>query len=106
LKRDPPARKLAILDVDRLSSVKNDGELGTLGSDFVGVPLTTSLGHRIDLGDINDRPGAVTWVWTRVENVDLIGIGRSDLLRIGAADEDAAVAVASTQNSTRSSKSV
>src|SRR5262245_38446503 len=91
LKCNGPAGKLAVLYVGCLGAVQDDGKLRALGGDLKGVPLVAGLGHRIDLGEIDDRPSAITWVRASIEDVDLIGIGRGDLLRFGAADEDTAV---------------
>src|SRR5258708_191038 len=92
LKRDPPLGELGILGaVDGLDAVEDDGELRAFGGDVIGVPLVAGLGHRRYLGNIDDRAGAVARVGARIEDVDLIGICRRDLLGIGGADEDAAV---------------
>ena len=73
--------------------VEHNGEMRALGSDFIGIPLPRGLRHRIDLGDIDDRTGAVAWVRPLVEDVDLVAGLAADSLRLLATDEDAAVGV-------------
>src|SRR5258708_7904366 len=92
LQREPALGELGILGaVDGLDAVEDHGEFPAFGGDVIGVPLVAGLGHRRHLGNIDDRAGAVTRVGARIEDVDLIGICRRDLLGIGGADEDAAV---------------
>src|SRR5712691_3154541 len=60
LQRDPPARELAVLDaVDGLVPVEDHGECRALGRDLVDVPFAAGLGHRLHLGDVDDRTRAV-----------------------------------------------
>src|SRR5437016_7163630 len=84
-------RVLTVLNVHGLDSVQHDGEVGALGRDLVGVPLAAGLGHRRDLGHVDDGSGAVGGLGALVEDVHLVGAGGGDLLGIGAAEEDAAV---------------
>ena len=64
-----------------------------LRRDLIGVPFAAGLRHRFNLGDVDDRPGAVARVRPLVEDVDLVaGLG-ADALRLLAADEDAAIGV-------------
>src|SRR5207247_10809748 len=62
-----------------------------VGGDLEGVPLVGGLGHRVDLGEIDNRTGAIARVRTRVEDVHLIAGPGADGRGIFAADEDAAV---------------
>ena len=87
-----PFVEQAVAHVHGLLAVERHGEMPALGADLHGAPLAAGLRHRIDLGDIDDRAGAVGRVRALVEDVGLVaGLG-ADLLRI-AADEDAAVGV-------------
>src|SRR5262249_30434086 len=92
LQRDPPAGELAVLrTVYRLLPVEDHGELRSLGRDLVDVPFAAGLGHRFDLGHIDDGTGAIARVRALVIDIHFIAAVRADLVRIGAADEDAAV---------------
>jgi hypothetical protein len=62
-----------------------------LRGDLVGIPLAARLRHRIDLGGIHDRAGAIARVRPLVEDVDLIAGLAVDGLRLLAADEDSAI---------------
>src|SRR3984893_11895853 len=64
-----------------------------LGRDLIGIPLAAGLRHRIDLGDVDDRAGAVTLVLALVENVPLVAGLATDALRLLTPDEDAAIGV-------------
>src|SRR5262249_977827 len=58
-----------------------------------GAPFAARLGHRVDLGVIDDGAGAVARVGPRVEDIALVaGLG-SGFLGVLAADEDAAVGI-------------
>src|SRR5499426_4595358 len=93
LKSERPLRESAVLDVDRLDPVQHHDQLAALGGDLVGVPPSAGLGHRRYLGEIDDRPRAVGRVGALVVDIHFVGALRSDLGRIGRADEDPAVRV-------------
>src|SRR5450756_3149581 len=63
----------------------------SLRGDFVGVPPAGWLRQRVDRGDVDDRGGAIARIGALVVNIDLIADLGVDLLRLVAADEDAAV---------------
>jgi hypothetical protein len=91
LQRERAALVLAVLDIDRLGAVENDGQLRSLRGDLEGVPFAGRFRHRIDLGDVDNPSGAIARVGALVEDVHLVGIVGRDFLRIGTADEDAAI---------------
>ena len=71
-----PRQMLGILHIGRLLTVQRDDEMRPLRGDLVDVPLAAGLRHRIDLGDIDDRAGAIGRVRPLVEDVDLVaGLG-------------------------------
>src|ERR1700687_2280260 len=90
LQRERAAQVLAVLAVGGLLTVEHHNEMWALRRDFVSVPLAGGFRHRIDFGDVDDRAGAVGWVWTLVENIDLVADLCLDLLRVVAEAEDAA----------------
>src|SRR6266480_371362 len=93
LKRDRAAGKLVVPDIDGAGSIERDDELRAFGRDLVDVPLAARLRHGRDLRHIDDRAGAVRRLGTLVVDVHLVAVCRGDFLRIGAAQEDAAVGV-------------
>jgi Protein of unknown function (DUF3768) len=63
LQRDVPTRMLGVLGaVDGLNSIEHDRELRPFGGGVVTVPFVAGLGHRRDLGHIDDGPRAVARV--------------------------------------------
>src|SRR5215831_8516404 len=93
LERDRAARVLAVLNVHGLHPVQHDGEVRTLRGDLVGIPPAPRLEHGHGFRDVDDRAGAEARIGALVEDVDLVaGLG-ADLLRVGVAEEDAAVGV-------------
>src|SRR5262249_12098922 len=94
LQRPGPLGELGVGPADHgLDAVEGHVELRALGGDLERVPLTAGLDRRRHLGDVDDRAGAVARIGPGVEDVHLVGVLRADLVRIGAADEDAAVGV-------------
>src|SRR6266853_5769553 len=91
LKRERSLRVLAVLNAGGLDAVQHHGELRALGRDLVRVPFAAGLGHRRDLGHVDDSAGAVGRVGTLLVDVHLVGVGRGDRVGIRAADEDTAV---------------
>jgi hypothetical protein len=80
-------------DARGILAVEHDGKVAALGRDLHGAPLAPGLGHRVDLGMIDDGAGAVARIGPRVEDVALVaGLG-SRFLGVLAADEDAAVGI-------------
>src|SRR5215211_3686278 len=74
-------------------AVERDGKVAALGRNLHRAPFATGLGHRVDLGVIDDGAGAVARIGPCVVDVALVaGLG-SGLLGILAADEDAAVGI-------------
>src|ERR1700737_1354200 len=88
LQRERAAQVFAVLHVGGLLTVEHHNEMWALRRDFVSVPLAGGFRHRIDLGDDDDLAGAVGWVRTLVEDIDLVADLGVDLLRVVAADED------------------
>ena len=83
----------AAADARGFLAVEHDRKVAALGRNLHGAPLAAGLGHRVDLGVIDDGAGAVARVGARVEDVALVaGLG-SGLLGVLAADEDAAVGI-------------
>ena len=93
LQRERSFLEHPVAQVDGFLAVEHDGNLPTLGGDLERVPLAAGLRHRIDLGEIDDRAGAVGRILALVEDVHLVAALGAELLRIGTADEDAAVGV-------------
>src|SRR6516165_9650550 len=83
----------AAADARGLLAVEHDGKVAALGRNLHGAPLATGLGHRVDLGVIDDGASAIARVGPRVEDVALVaGLG-AGLLGVLAADEDATVGI-------------
>ena len=82
---------LAILHVDRLLPVQHDSELRSLRRDLIGVPFAGRLRHRVDLGNVDDRAGAVGRIGPLVEDIHLVADLGVDLVAAVAAEEYAAV---------------
>src|SRR5438132_3266230 len=83
----------AAADARGLLAVEHDGKVAALGRNLHGAPLATGLGHRVDLGVIDDGASAIARVGPRVEDVTLVaGLG-SGLFEVLAADKDAAVGI-------------
>src|SRR5262245_27422478 len=91
LQREMPLLEHAVADVDGLLPVERHDEMPALGGDLVSVPLARVLGHRVDLGEIDDRTGAVARIGALVEDVDLVAGPGADGGGILASNEDAAV---------------
>src|SRR5688572_5612807 len=87
LQRDRTARERLVLDLHRLRSVENDGQLRAARADLVGVPFAAGIDHRHRLRDVHDAAGAVCGVGPLVEDVHLVAALVGDLLGIGAAHE-------------------
>src|SRR5262245_65404743 len=80
LQREVPFLEHAVADVDGLLPVERYGKMPPVGGDFEGVPLAGGLGHRINLGEIDDRASAVGRVRALVEDVHLVtGLGADGL---------------------------
>src|SRR5262249_39049762 len=93
LQRERSFGVLTVAHVRRFLAVELDGKIAALGGDFHDAPLAAGLGHRVDLGVIDDSAGAVARIVPRVVDVALVaGLG-ARLLGVLAADEDAAVGV-------------
>src|SRR5687767_614927 len=91
LQRERALLEHAVAHGDGLLTVERHGDMAALGSDLECVPLAPGLRHWVHLGEIDDRAGAVGRVFALIVDVDLVaGLG-ADALRIGAANEDAAV---------------
>src|SRR5262245_43993218 len=86
-----PLLEHAVADVDGFLPVERHDEMPAIGGDLVGVPLARRLGHRVDLGEIDDGAGAVARVGALVEDVDLVAGPGADGCGILASNEDAAV---------------
>src|SRR5262244_2074176 len=83
----------AAADARGLLAVERDGKVAALGRNLHSAPLATGLGHRVDLGVIDDGAGAVARIGARVVDVALVaGLG-AGLFGVFAADEDAAVGI-------------
>src|SRR5664279_5055691 len=101
LQRDPPTGKLGVLRaVDGLLPVKRHGEGRALGGDLIDVPFSACFRHRIDLGQVDDRAGAVARLGPRVPDIHFVGGFAADFFGIGAADEDAASLIGRLGSST------
>src|SRR5262245_7822982 len=86
-----PLLEHAVADVDGLLPVERHDEMPAIGGDLERVPLAGGLGHRVDLGEVDDRAGAVARVGALVEDVDLVAGPGADGGGILASNEDAAV---------------
>ena len=93
LQRERPFGEQAVVKLCGLFAIEDDGNLPSFGSDFVSIPFTASLGHRIHLDEVDNPPSAVGRVLALVENVHLIAGPVGDVRGILAAQEDAAVSV-------------
>src|SRR5689334_4695636 len=93
LQRDRSACVGRVLDVNGLLTVQHDHKMRALRRDLIGIPLAAGLRHRDDLGDIDDRAGAVARVRPLVVNVHLVTGLAADALWLLATDEDAAVGI-------------
>src|SRR5262249_60192248 len=62
----------AAADARGLLAVEHDGKVAALGRNLHGAPLATGLGHRVDLGVIDDGASAIARVGPRVEDVTLV----------------------------------
>src|SRR3954451_15861387 len=80
LQRDYTFVMLTVLNIDSLHAVEHDNEMGTLCHDLIHVPFTGGFRHRLDLGNIDNRAGAIRWFGALVENVDLVAGGSGDFL--------------------------
>src|SRR5437016_860488 len=93
LQRQWPFGVHAAADARGFLAVEQDGKVTPLGRNLHGAPLAPGLGHRVDLGVIDDGAGAVARVGPRVKDVALVaGLG-AGLLGVLAADEDATVGI-------------
>src|SRR5262245_4156487 len=86
-----PLLEHAVADVDGLLPVEHHDKMPAIGGDLERVPLAGGLGHRVDLGEIDDRAGAVARVGALVEDVDLVAAPGADGGGVLASNEDAAV---------------
>src|ERR1039458_852557 len=92
LQRDPSTRKLGVLRaVDGLLPIEYHSERRALRRDLIDVPFAARFRHRIDLGDVDDRAGAILLHGPRVPDIHFVGGFAADVFWIGAANEDAAV---------------
>src|SRR5205814_4551732 len=92
LKREwPSGIVLAVLDVSCLLAVEHDDEMRALRGDLVGIPFARRFRHRINLGDVDNRAGAVARVRPLVEDIDLVADLGVDLVPDVTADENAAI---------------
>ena len=92
LKRErSPGIVLAVLDISGLLAVEHDDEMRALRGDLVGIPFARRFRHRINLGNVDDRTGAIARVRPLVEDVDLIADLGVDLVPDVTADENAAI---------------
>src|ERR1700733_15016962 len=94
LDSDLSVRELRVLRaVDGLLAVEHNRERRPLRCDIKGVPLAACMRHRVDLGDVDDRSGAIARIGSRIPDIDLVaGLG-TNLLSVGAANENAAVGI-------------
>src|SRR6516164_2251064 len=76
-----------------LLAVERDGKVAALGRNLHSAPVATGLGHRVDLGVIDDGAGAVARIGARVVDVALVAGFGAGLFGVFAADEDAAVGI-------------
>src|ERR1035437_3425495 len=92
LQRDPAACKLGILRaVYGLLPIERHGEGRALSRDLIDVPFAARFRHRIDLGDVDYRTGAILLYGPRVPDIHFVGSFAADFFGIGAANEDATV---------------
>jgi hypothetical protein len=91
LQREMPLLEHAVAHVDGLLPVEHHDEMPAIGRDLESIPLAGGLGHRVDLGEIHDRAGAVARVGALVVDVDLVAGPGADGRGVLASNEDAAV---------------
>ena len=82
---------LRVLNVHCFDAVENQDQMRAFGDDVVGVPLPSSPESDGWLDQIRDRAGAVGGAL--IIDVRLVTIIDTDILRIGATDEDAAIRI-------------
>src|SRR5215510_9946059 len=89
-----PACMLGVFGaVDGLLPVERHDECVAFGRDLIDIPFAGGLRHGIDLGQADDRTGAIVRLGALVPDVHLVGVGGCHLGGVGAANEDAAVGV-------------
>jgi hypothetical protein len=86
-------RQLIIVSVYGRLSVQFHDEMRTVRRNLVMVPAIARLEHDLRFRNVHDAARAVRGVGPLIENIDLVASRRTDLARIGAADEHAAIGV-------------
>ena len=94
-----PRIVLAVLHVSGLLAVEDDDEMRALRGDVEGVPFARRFRHRINLGDVDNRAGAIARVRPLVEDVDLIADLGVDLVPASQRMKMPLLASSSVQNS-------
>src|ERR1043165_8411556 len=89
-----PARVLCVFGaVDGFLPVERYDERVAFGRNLIVSPFASGLRHWIDLGDVDDRAGAIGRLWAFVPDVHLVCVVGGDLGRVRTTNEDATVGV-------------